>query len=169
MKKRAVDLFDDPPWSTEVEGAHPARPSRASLTCAQTLALLFVASTCLPWFQSGETPPWTPYSHWLNLGWWPGTQRWGFLLLALGAAFAAATGLTIRTRRRALFGLLPPLATALAVMTALEASAHLLVDPGPPLQADFGAWLGEALAVLSMVAAAIAAAFGIPERLRQLR
>lgn len=167
MGKRAVDLFDDPAWKTETEAAHPARPSSASLICTLTLVVLFMASTALPWFDSGETPPWTPFSHWLNRGWSPGSQRWGLLMLALGAALAAATGITIRTRRKILFGLLPVFAAALVVVTILETAAHLSVNPGPPIQADFGAWIGEGLAVLVLITAAVAAIFGIPTRFRQ--
>jgi len=84
-------------------------------------------------------------------------------------ALATATGLTIRTHRKVLFGLLPVLATALVVMTVLETSAHLGVNPGPLLQADFGAWFGVSLAALVLVTAASAAIFGIPERFRQPR
>lgn len=88
-------------------------------------------------------------------------------MLALGAALAAATGTTIRTRRKILFGLLPVFAAALMVMTILETSAHLSVSPGPALQADFGAWIGGGLAVLVLISAAVAAIFGIPNRFRQ--
>ena len=167
MGKRAVDLFDDPAWKTETEAVHPARPSQASLICTLTLVVLFMASTALPWFHSGETPPWTPFSHWLNRGWSPGSQRWGLLMLALGAALAVATGITIRTRRKILFGLLPVFAAALALMTILETSARLSVNPGPLLQSDFGAWIGGGLAVLVLTTAAVAAIFGIPNRFRQ--
>lgn len=167
MGKRAVDLFDDAPWETGVEAVRPARLARASLIGTLILVVLFMASMALPWFDSGETPPWTPFSHWLNLGWSPGTQRWGFLLLALAGVLAIAAGLTIRTRRLALFGLLPVLATALVVMTVLETAAHPSVDPGPLLQADFGAWIGDALAVCVLIAAVAAAMFGMTKRSRQ--
>ncbi|MDA8311082.1 MAG: hypothetical protein M0Z46_10825 [Actinomycetota bacterium] len=167
MGKRAVDLFDDPAWKARVEAARPARPSEASLICTLILVLLFMASMALPWFQSGETPPWTPFSRWLNLGWSPGTQKWGLLLVALGAALAVATGLTIRTRRKVLFGFLPACATALVVTTLLETSAHLSVNPGPPLQPDFGARFGDGLAVLVLITATVATLFGIPQRFRQ--
>lgn len=169
MGKRAVDLFDDPAWRMEGEVVHLARPSQASLIYTLTLVVLFMASTALPWFQSGETLPWTPFSHWLNRGWSPGTQRWGLLMLALGAALAVAAGLTIRTRRKILFGVLPVFAAALVVMTILETSAHLSENPGPPLHADFGAWIGDGLAFLVLVTAAIAAIFGIPEHFRRPR
>ena len=169
MRKRAVELFDDPAWRPEVEAVHPARPSQASLICTLIAVVLFIASMALPWFRSGETSPWTPFSHWLNLGWSPGTQGLGLLLVALGAALAAVTAITIWTRHKVLFGLLPLLATALVVMTVLEASAHLSVDPGPLLQADFGAWLGEGLAVFVLITAAVATIFGISERFRSSR
>lgn len=159
--RRRIDLFDDSPRNTD---AAAARPARASLVCTLILVILFMASMTLPWFHSGETPPWTAFSHWLNLGWSPGTQRWGFLLLTLATALATATGLTIRMRRRALFVLLPAFAAALVILTVLETSAHLSVNPGPLLQADFGAWIGDGLAVCVLVAAVAAAMFGIPKR-----
>ena len=105
MGKQAVDLFDDSSWETAVEAVRPAHSARASLNSTLVLVILFTASMALPWFNSGETPPWRPFSHWLDLGWSPGTQRWGFLLLALAAVLATTTGLTIRMRRPALFGL----------------------------------------------------------------
>jgi hypothetical protein len=169
VAKRAVDLLDDPAWKHEVGTVHPPRPSNASLVCTLILVFLFMASMALPWFHSEETPPWTPFSHWLDLGWSPGTQRWGFLLFALAVALAVVIGFTIRERHKVLFGLLPLLAAALVVTTILEASAHLSPDPGPPLRADFGAWTGEGFAFCILVAAAVAAIFGTPKGCRQAR
>ncbi|MDA8399910.1 MAG: hypothetical protein M0008_07680 [Actinomycetota bacterium] len=77
--------------------------------------------------------------------------------------------LTIRTRHKVLFVLLPLQATALVLMTVLEASTHLSVNPGPLLQADLEAWFGMRLAVLVLITAAAAAVFGIPGRFRNSR
>jgi hypothetical protein len=51
--------------------------------------------------------------------------------------------------------LLSLVATGLLVVTLLEASAHLTVDPGPNLQADYGAVIGSGAAVLLWVTLAV--------------
>lgn len=168
MSNRAVDLFDDPPWAREAPSDdRAARPSRAWLISTLVLDVLFAASMALPWFTSGETPPWTPFSHWLNLGWSPGTERWGLLLLALCAVLAVDLGLIVRTRRIALLVTLPLLAAVLVVMTFLEASAHLSVNPGPSLHADFGAWIGDCLSVCILICTAVGTIAAVWERLSQ--
>ena len=48
------------------------------------------------------------------------------------------------------------LATCLLVATLLEASAHMSVDPGPNLQADYGALIGTGTAVLLWIGLALA-------------
>jgi len=45
--------------------------------------------------------------------------------------------------------------TGLLVITLLEASAHLPVNPGPNLHADYGALIGSAVAVLSWIGLAL--------------
>ena len=77
MDRRAIDLFDDAPWPTEVPVNEPASP-RPWLVASLVLAGLFLMSMALPWFTSPETPAWTPFSHWLDLGWSPGTPELGF-------------------------------------------------------------------------------------------
>lgn len=143
-----MDLFDDAPWPMELAVGQPVvRSPRPILGAALGFLLLFVVSMGLPWFTSAETPAWTPFSHWLDLGWSPGTERWGYLVLGLGLVAAAVTGVAVwslNTRR--LWSALS-LTTAL-VVTVLEASANLAVDPGPNLHADYGAWIGSAAAVL---------------------
>jgi hypothetical protein len=47
-------------------------------------------------------------------------------------------------------------ATSLVVATLLEATAHLSVDPGPKLDADYGAWIRSVVAVLAWIGSAVA-------------
>src|ERR1700728_542490 len=155
MGRRAVDLFDDPPWQTGMPVDQPT-PARRSLVVSLVLVALLISSMALPWFASGETPPWTPFSHWLDLGWSPGTQKWGFLVLALGAVVAISLGIAIPTPGKARLSLLLVVATGLVCATLLEAIADLSVDPGPNLHADYGAWIGGAAAVLAWFGIAVA-------------
>ncbi len=46
-------------------------------------------------------------------------------------------------------------ATGLLVVTLLEASAHLSVNPGPNLHAAYGALIGSAAAALSWICLAL--------------
>jgi hypothetical protein len=158
MGKQAVDLFDNAPWSTgEPADKQPARSPRPLLVVSLVLVGLLMSSMALPWFTSGETPAWTPFSHWLNLGWSPGSQKWGFLVLALGAAAAIAIGVAISTPRKVPMSLLLLVASSLLVATLLEGFAHLAVNPGPNLHADYGTWVGSVAAVLAWVDIAVAA------------
>ena len=60
---------------------------------------------------------------------------------------------------KARMSLLLLVATSLVVVTLLEAFAHLAVNPGPNLHADYGAWVGSAAAVLAWVNIVVAALF----------
>ncbi len=167
---RSIDLFDDAPWSTEVPVDHRSVPSpRSLLVVSQVLVVLLLASLALPWFKSSETPAWNPFSSWLNLGWAPGTKNWGFLDLALAAVVAVSIGLAIASARNAWTGLVLLAATALVVVTLLEASAQLSVNPGPNLHADYGAWIGSAAAVLAWMGIAVVAALSLRDLLRRDR
>ncbi len=167
---RSIDLFDDAPWSTEMPVDHRAvRSPRSVLVGSLALVLLLMASFALPWFKSSETPAWTPFTSWLNLGWAPGTENWGFLVLALAAVVAVSIGLVILSGRTAWTGLVFLAATALAVVTLLEASAQLSVNPGPNLHADYGAWLGSAAAVLAWIGISVVAALSLRDLLRRDR
>lgn len=159
MDRRAIDLFDDAPWPTEVPVNEPASP-RPWLVASLVLAGLFLMSMALPWFTSPETPAWTPFSHWLDLGWSPGTQNWGFLVLALGAVTAIAICMALLTPRKALIVLALLVATSLVVAAFLEARASLSVNPGPNLHADYGAWIGTAVAVLALTCIAVSTYLG---------
>jgi hypothetical protein len=159
--RRAVDLFDDAPWLTEVpvDRERVCSP-RPFLVVSLALVLLLVTSLALPWFNSSETPAWTPFSNWLNLGWAPGTENWGFLVLVLAAVVAVSIGMVIPAARNARTGLVLVAATAMVVVTLLEASAQLSVNPGPELHADYGAWIGCAAAVLAWISTAAATFLG---------
>lgn len=157
----SVDLFDDPAWPTEapVENAGITSP-RHYLVASLVLVALLLASMAFPWYTSAETPTWTPFSRWLNLGFGPGTQEWGILMLTLGIAMAAALLVGLVWPRRSWLFVLLGLATVLAAVTALEATAHLTVNPGPNLHADYGAWIGVAAAVVAWIGIAAASCAG---------
>jgi hypothetical protein len=156
MGKRPVDLFDDAPWPTEIADAADPSP-RSALVASLVLVVLLTASMALPWFHGTESPPWTPFAHWLDRGWSPGTQDWGFLMLALSVATTVVLGFTIRSPRRLRVGVLVVLATALVVVVALEDSAHLPMGDGPNLDAYYGAWIGTTFAAFAWILVAIGA------------
>jgi len=126
---------------------------RLALLASSVLSGLLMISLVLPWFTSAETPQWTPFSHWLDLGWSPGTRNWA--LLGLDAALAVGIGAALWSASKLGMHLLSLVATGLLVVTLLEASAHLTVDPGPNLQADYGAVIGSGAAVLLWVTLAV--------------
>jgi hypothetical protein len=149
LSKASVDLFDGPSWSTDVSGGQPTVDSRRfTLLVSLGLNGLLMCSMALPWFTSAETPSWTPFSHWLDLGWSPGTRNWAFLLFGLSAG--VTVGIAVVLRSAAKFGmiLLFLAATGLLVVTLLEATANLSIDPGPNLHGDYGAIIGAWAAIL---------------------
>lgn len=164
MSKQSVDLFHDPGWPTDMPVGQPTVDwRRRTLLASIALVGLLICSMALPWFRSAETPSWTPFSHWLDLGWSPGTQHWGFLLLGLALGVAVGTGVALRCKSMLVMMPLVALATCLLVVTLLEASAHLSVDPGPDLQADYGALLGTGTAVVLWIGLALALFLGPKE------
>lgn len=163
--RRPIDLFHGPAWSTKA----PARDvqitsPRPCLVASLLLVALLLCSMAFPWFTSAETPAWTPFSHWLNLGSGPGTQKWGILVLMVDVAMAAGLIIGLLWPRKGWLFVLLVLATVLVVVTVLEASASVSVNPGPNLHADYGAWIGSAASVLawSGIAAAVYIAFRRP-------
>lgn len=161
MSGPPIDLFDDPPWPTEVSFREASSGSpRPLLIGSLAFVGLFSISMALPWFTSAETPQWTPFSHWLNRGFVPGTQEWGFVMLALDIVTAFSIVMAIIWARRSWQIALLGLATILVLTTISEASAHLSpAHPGPNLGADYGAWIGVAMVVLAWWCLALATIF----------
>jgi hypothetical protein len=126
------------------------------LVASLGLVAVLMSSMALPWYSSAETPNWTPFSRWLDVGWLPGSQNWGFLVFALSGAVAGSIGLAIATPRNVRMTILLSVATVLVVATLLEVLARTSVDPGPNLHAAYGAWVGGTAAVLAWVAIASA-------------
>ena len=151
-----MDLFDGPSWPTDVPVRQPtADPRRLTLAVSLVLVGLLMCSLALSWFTSAETPSWTPFSHWLNLGWSPGTRNWAFLLLGLSACVAVGIAVVLRSAGRFGMTVLLLAATVLLVVTLLEASATLSVNPGPNLHSDYGAIMGASAAVLLWISLAV--------------
>ena len=139
VNKRAIDLLDDAPWPSKVPLPKPAvDSSQPWLVASLVFVILLISSMALPSFTSDETPPWTPLSRWLNLGWSPGTQHWGLLVVILAAATAIGIGLVIPSPRRALMPLLLLFITGLGAVTLVWAYSRLSVNPGPNLHAGYG-------------------------------
>jgi hypothetical protein len=157
MPESAVDLFEDPPWSTGVAVERPIVYSpRPVLVVSLLLVVVFLSSMALPWFSLAQESKWTPFSRWLDQGWSSGTQKWGFLVLALGAVEALAIGAAIRAPKKTRMSLLLAIATILVSATLLEARARPLYGDGPHLQAAYGAWVGGIAAVLAWIGIAVA-------------
>ena len=164
VSRPSVDLFDDPSWSTDVSGGQPTGDSRRLvLLVSLALTALLMSSMALPWFTSAETPSWMPFSHWLDLGWSPGTRNWAFLLFGLSVGVAVGIAVVLRSVGRLGMILLLLAATGLLIVILLEATANLSVDPGPNLHADYGAVVGVWAAVLLW----ISLAFGLHVKIRQ--
>jgi hypothetical protein len=75
--------------------------------------------------------------------------------LGLEAGVAVGIGVALRSASKFGLKLLFLAATGLLVVTLLEASAQLSVDPGPNLQADYGALIGSAAAALLWIGLAL--------------
>jgi len=164
VSKAAVDLFDGPSWSTDVSGGQPTVDSgRLALLVSLALTGLLMGSMALPWFTSAETPSWTPFSHWLDLGWSPGTRNWAILVFGLSAGVAVGIAVVLRSAGKLGMILLLLASTGLLVVILLEATANLSVDPGPSLHADYGAIVGAWAAALLWVSLA----FGLHLKIRQ--
>lgn len=157
MRKQAVDLLRDPPWSVGTPDGHPPAPApRPALITSLMFLALFMGSMALPWFTSSATPTWTPFSHRLGLGWSPGTQDWGFLLLVVAAAVAVEIGIAIWKQRSVWMGVTLLSVSALVVATFFESSARRSGVPGPSLHSDYGAWIGDTVAAAAWISIAVA-------------
>jgi hypothetical protein len=151
----AIDLFDDPPWPTDVPARKPLLSSaRPLLVASLVLVAVVLGSTALPWSTSAETPAWTPYAHGLDVGGGPGTQDWGFLVAAITVATALATVAALHRPGPVRIGASLVGLSALVATTVPDLFAHLTVDPGPSLDAAYGAWIGTVAGMLAWLCAA---------------
>jgi hypothetical protein len=145
----------------------------AWLSVCATSSLALASATHLPWFGSpandGVEPQYSAVSGFLvppgsPAGVVPGTQSWGYVIIAvsilLAASAAAAAVVCARSRRfRRMRGLSHALAAVgmvsvlLAVVVALEFVPRVPFDGPATLGFDWGTILGLGLAVLSCVAA----------------
>ncbi len=156
MDEHSVDLFEGPSPPTGLTvGPSTARSRRLTLFASLALVSLLMASMALPWFTSAETPSWTPFSHWLNLGWSPGTRNWALLLFVLAVGVAIGAAIATWSASKVARRLLLLAATVLLVVTFLEAPARQSVNPGPNLHADYGATIGTCAAVLLWIGLAL--------------
>ena len=137
-------------------GPGPRRTARQLFLAAAALVAVMLASTLLPWFTSAETPSWTPYSRWLDLGWAPGTRDFGLVMAAL--AVVTVVCLVLVTLRPGRVGgvVALGLTVGLLAVALVESAAHLSVDPGPDLHFDWGAVLGCAALTAAVGCTAVA-------------
>lgn len=145
MSRAPIDLFDDPDWSAEARvGEAPKVSPRPCLTASLALVALLLFSMQFPWLALTVTPQAgsPPLSGLLSRGWLPGTQDWGFLMLALGVFTALAIVIGLLWPMRSLLIALFVLATVLLLVTIAEAFASSFGDPWPYVHSGYGAWIG---------------------------
>jgi hypothetical protein len=171
----SVDLFDDPPWTSSPAAADPHQGRRSAIA-ALGLCLLgavgVAISTTLPWFGLDESlgvgflrlqDQMSALSRYLQPAGFgsfsPGTQEWGFLILALSCGVAMSAIMTVAMPligRRTPFGLylvLAVLALLLVIASVLDAHAKPPFGDGPPLRFSWGAVVGVAAATTSLIGA----------------
>ncbi len=153
VRRRSFDLFNDPIWLAEPPGTSRSAlySSRVPFRFLLTSAALLATSMALPWYSSSETVALSPLSNWLNLGWGPGSRRWGFVILALALLVAIGAEIAVLAPRKALAGMLLIFEVLLLFATCLEVFAHPSIDPGPSLDADWGAALGFLAAIFAFL------------------
>ena len=170
----SVDLFDDPPWtSSPAADRHQVRRwAFATLTLCLLGAVGVAISTTLPWFGLDESlgvgflrrqDQMSGLSRYLQPAQFgsfsPGTQAWGFLILALSGGVAMSAIITLGTDvvgRRTPFGLsvvVAVLTLLLVIAAVLEAHAKPPFGDGPPLRFSWGAVVGVAAATTSLIGA----------------
>jgi hypothetical protein len=169
---RGIDLFDDPPWepSSETRRTHVRVQIIPLIVCALASSA-FVAAANLPWF--GFVGTGIPSDHYSALapelapprsgltGLIPGSQSWGFLLvawsvlvagLALGAVIACARNPLSQVRRLNRLLLSVALASLVLIsLVVLELTAKVHFGDGPIIGYDWGAIVGLGLAVVSSI------------------
>ncbi len=164
---RPIDLFEDPPWSSEAAtGEAPRVSPRPCLVASLALVALLLFSMGSPWLTGspttalGQSPP---LSAQLGRGWFPGTVHWGFLMLVLGLSTAVANAITIAWPRRASLVGLSVLATILLFVVLTEAFVPF-VPAAPAVRADYGAWIGAPAVAFAWCCIVVAAALGLHRR-----
>jgi hypothetical protein len=161
MSGPRIDLFDDPPWSGEAPADEvPGVSPRPCLTASLALVALLLFSMAFPWLTGAATTAigqTSPFSTLLSRGWSPGTQNWGFLMLALGALTVLAIVLGILWPRKGLLISLLFLMTILASIALTEAFAPSESN----LHADYGAWIGVPAVVFAWCCIAVATALAL--------
>jgi hypothetical protein len=169
----AVKDLTTPGHGTDVGGATHARVQVISLSLCAGAALAFIAATNLAWFGAlGSDNPEPQYSA-LSVrslapgpqaGLVPGTQSWGYLLVAWSALLAAlavvaAAVICLRDRRqrgRRLNRLLLCVGCASLVLVAMvipELRVNVYYDWVSSVGFDWGALVGLGLAVLGSIGA----------------
>ena len=171
----SVDLFDDPPWISS-PAATDRRQGRRSATALLGLCLLgavgVAISTTLPWFGLDESlgvgflrlqDQSSALSRYLQPAQFgsfsPGTQEWGFLILALSCGVAMSAIVTIamhligQSSPCGLYVVLAVLALLLAIACVLDAHAKPPFGDGTPLRFSWGAVVGVAAATTSLIGA----------------
>ena len=157
---RSIDLFDDAPWSTEVPVDHRVRsvtPVVARRVAGARRPALGQSRVAL--VQEFRDSRLDAVFELVEPGLGTRDEELGPSRLGPGrggGCFHRAW--RSRPPRNAWTGLVFLAATALVVVTLLEASAQLSVNPGPNLHADYGAWIGSAAAVLAWMGIAVVAA-----------
>jgi hypothetical protein len=163
---KTPDLFDDPHWET-------APVQRRRISARPPLGISIIGSagvairTMLPWYGSPEggdevwqfsSPGLRPTSQLLNgPGRHPGTEGFGYLILALSGAtlvLAVLGWIAVRRPPRPVSNLARCLAvgvavsaTALLAVVICEVQAHPPLGDGPPPSSDWGAIVGVAASV----------------------
>lgn len=167
MGRSHIDLFDDPAWSGDAPvGGVPVVSPRPCLTASAALVALLLFSMQFPWFAGTATPQSgsAPLAGLLSRGWLPGTEDWGFLMLALGVLTALAIVIGLLWPVKSLLITLFVLATMLSCVTIAEAFASSLGDPWPYLRSGYGAWIGAPATVFAWCCIGVATALGLHRR-----
>ncbi|HVT42420.1 MAG TPA: hypothetical protein VHD39_05505, partial [Acidimicrobiales bacterium] len=177
------DLFDDPPWIApkDVAQSHGRLWMALAYGVCTLGAAVTAISTTFPWFgvddgvgyggvfgldeqRSALARDLTPL--FVTAGVAPGTQSWGFVILALAACVAlgafVVTVFVLWGRRPpiVLRGALVALALALVIVCVLEAHAQPLSGDEPIFRFSWGAIVGVAAAVVSLLGAGLALVSG---------
>lgn len=170
MGRRPIDFCDEPARDVENPDDVHGEPSRLPARGAAVGALVFIASTLLPWygvpnpldpanFSGFHLGPgsYVPFSDTLfPRGWAPGGRGFGVvLLLTVAGVLVIARLLRRNPGLRLVATTLAILSATLVVLTSLECAALPPYGDGAPLRPDWGMLLG-LMAALATLASSIA-------------